>query len=123
MHAEAERLEHAASDELIDRMDEALGRPDHDPHGSPIPAEDGKIERTALRPLLEVPRDQPFVVAEVADQEPDRLRDAGAVGLFPGARVVVRGTGRDEGSLEIEVDGHRHTVHRSVAAAVSVRHA
>jgi len=121
VHAEAERLEHAASDALIDRMDEALGRPDHDPHGSPIPAEDGKMERTALRPLLEVPRDQPFVVGEVADQDPNRLRDAGAVGLFPGARVTVTGPGRDEGSLEIVVDGHRHTVGRNVAAAVAVR--
>lgn len=123
VHAEAERLEHAASDELIDRMDEALGRPDHDPHGSPIPAEDGQVERTVLRPLLEVPRDEPFVVGEVQDQEPDRLREAGAAGLFPGARVTVRGPGSTEGSLSIVVDGHRHTIDRSVAAAVSVHRA
>jgi DtxR family Mn-dependent transcriptional regulator len=123
VHIEAERLEHAASDELIAHMDEALGRPDHDPHGSPIPAPDGRVESAPFRPLLEVPRDQPFVVGEVLDQQPSRLRRAGAVGLFPGARVMVTGSGREEGSLEVVVDGHRHTVDRSVAAAVGVRRA
>jgi DtxR family Mn-dependent transcriptional regulator len=37
VHAEAHRLEHALSDEVVDRLDAWLGRPDHDPHGSPIP--------------------------------------------------------------------------------------
>jgi DtxR family Mn-dependent transcriptional regulator len=37
VHEEAERLEHAASEELIDRMDTAMGNPMHDPHGAPIP--------------------------------------------------------------------------------------
>ncbi len=123
VHREAERLEHAASDELIARMDEALGQPHHDPHGSPIPAADGQMERQSFRPLLEAPRDEPFVVEEVLDQEPARLRRAGAVGLFPGARVTVTGRGREEGSLEVLVDGRRRIVDRDVAAAVGVRRA
>lgn len=40
VHVEAERLEHAASEELVDRMASMLGDPLHDPHGSPIPARD-----------------------------------------------------------------------------------
>jgi DtxR family Mn-dependent transcriptional regulator len=44
VHDEAERLEHAASEELIDRMARALGDPAHDPHGAPIPSRDECFE-------------------------------------------------------------------------------
>ena len=46
VHHEAERLEHAASDELIDRMAAALENPSHDPHGAPIPTRAGEIAST-----------------------------------------------------------------------------
>lgn len=45
VHAEAERLEHAASEALIDRMAAALGDPEHDPHGAPIPRRGECFER------------------------------------------------------------------------------
>ena len=51
MHDEAERLEHAASDELIDRMAAAIGDPTTDPHGAPIPTRDGRVEEAPLRTL------------------------------------------------------------------------
>lgn len=123
VHAEAERLEHAASDELIDRMARAIGEPDEDPHGSPIPAADGQVDSRRVIPLVEAPPGEIFIVGEVQDQEPGRLREAGDAGLFPGVRVEVRGPGRDEGSLEVLVGGTSTTVRRSVAAAVSVREA
>src|SRR4030081_848537 len=50
-HAEAERLEHAVSDELIDRMARALGDPQYDPHGDPIPTAAGEIEEAELGSL------------------------------------------------------------------------
>ena len=53
VHDEAERLEHAASDELIDRMAAAIGEPSHDPHGAPIPTRDGRVERATLRTLAD----------------------------------------------------------------------
>ena len=56
VHAEAERLEHAASDVLIDRMAEALGEPSIDPHGSPIPTRDGELAETAWVPLADLGR-------------------------------------------------------------------
>src|SRR5688572_31016966 len=55
VHAEAERLEHAASDELIDRMAAAIGEPDVDPHGAPIPTREGSVEEPAYVSLSGLP--------------------------------------------------------------------
>src|SRR5437868_3884125 len=55
VHAEAERLEHAASDELIDRMASAIGEPMTDPHGAPIPTREGRIDERKHRSLAELP--------------------------------------------------------------------
>lgn len=53
VHAEAEDLEHVISDRLLDRMDEMLGRPTHDPHGDPIPDKDGKLTADHSFPLAD----------------------------------------------------------------------
>ena len=50
VHDDAEQLEHVVSDRLIERMDEMLGRPTHDPHGDPIPAADGSLTTQVLPP-------------------------------------------------------------------------
>src|SRR3954447_13543274 len=54
VHAEAEVLEHAISDELSERIAEALGNPTHDPHGDPIPTADGLIEERPTRTLADL---------------------------------------------------------------------
>ena len=91
VHEEAERLEHAASDTLIDRMADALGNPATDPHGAPIPTRGGEIDPTPGRPLDEVPPGTRVRVRSVADDNPERLRYCESVGLVPGARVLVTG--------------------------------
>src|SRR5215210_1545512 len=55
VHEEAEHLEHAVSERLIERIDEMLGRPAVDPHGDPIPDQDGNLERRPLDSLLSCP--------------------------------------------------------------------
>ncbi len=120
VHAEAERLEHAASDDLIDRMAGAMGDPSFDPHGSPIPSAEGDIEERPITRLTEVQEEVPAVVREVADEDPERLREAGALGLFPGTRVVViRENGPVEG-LTVRVGGEARTVDEELASAISV---
>src|ERR671910_3226667 len=54
VHAEAERLEHAVSDTLVERMAAVLGNPTVDPHGDPIPTSDGAIHEPASTPLTQV---------------------------------------------------------------------
>ena len=56
VHDEAEHLEHAVSDRLIERIDEMLGRPAADPHGDPIPGPEGTISRPEYDTLLTCPR-------------------------------------------------------------------
>lgn len=89
VHGEAERLEHAASDELVDRMAAALGEPRYDPHGAPIPSREGEIERPDLRPLADVEVGEPVALRQVGDDDPDRLRYLKALGLLPGTALLV----------------------------------
>ena len=84
VHAEAEVLEHAISDELTERIADALGNPTHDPHGDPIPAADGSIEETATRPLAELEPGDAGVFVRVSDSDPEMLRYLSDRGILPG---------------------------------------
>jgi len=119
VHGEAERLEHACSDELVDRMARALGEPVHDPHGAPIPARDGTIARRSLATLAETEEGARVVIREVADEDPDCLRFLGENGLLLGTIVTVKTTAPD-GPLAVEVRGEQRRVPRAAAAAVRV---
>ena len=89
VHDEAEQLEHAVSDRLIDRIDEMLGRPTTDPHGDPIPNADGAIPRQQLDSLLTCPVGTPLKVTRIADQDPAFLRFIEDNDLKPGQPVEV----------------------------------
>jgi DtxR family Mn-dependent transcriptional regulator len=89
VHAEADRLEHAVSDDLIERMARKLGDPHYDPHGAPIPTVEGEIEEAQLVPLAEVPIGAAVELRQVDDRDPERLRYLAAQSLTPGARLVV----------------------------------
>jgi DtxR family Mn-dependent transcriptional regulator len=89
VHAEADRLEHAASDELIDRMARALGDPDEDPHGAPIPSPEGVIASRDLVSLAEIGPGVEAVVREVPDEDSARLRELAAAGFLLGTRLIV----------------------------------
>lgn len=94
VHDEAERLEHAVSDRLIERMDEMLGRPAVDPHGDPIPTAQGVVEATDLPSLLSCPLGAAQRVARVCDQRTEFLRLVARQGLMPGSELEV--VGRDD---------------------------
>jgi DtxR family Mn-dependent transcriptional regulator len=89
VHEEAERLEHAVSDPLIERMALALGNPSVDPHGDPIPAPDGTIAELVYTPLSEVPVGQSVELRRVETGHAERLRYFAAHGLVPGATLRV----------------------------------
>ena len=97
VHEEAEHLEHAVSDRLIERIDEMLGRPSADPHGDPIPDQSGVLERRPLETLLTCPLNVPVIVSRVTDQDPEFLRFVERHELMPGAvvQVEVRETAAD----------------------------
>src|SRR6476660_6418608 len=89
VHDEAERLEHAVSDTLVERMAAALGHPVVDPHGDPIPDADGSIHELAATPLSDVAVGETVEVRRVTAGDPDRLRYLASVGLTPGAVLTV----------------------------------
>ncbi len=89
VHEEAERLEHAISERLLERMDEMLGYPSVDPHGDPIPDATGRLQELDLSSLATCPLSETLVVARVRDQDPDFLRVVERRGLMPGSRVIV----------------------------------
>ena len=82
-------MEHAVSDELIERMAGALGDPRYDPHGEPIPTAAGDIEELEMVRLSDAAIGQMLELREVATQDPARLRYFAEQGLTPGARLVV----------------------------------
>lgn len=118
VHEEAERLEHAASDALIDRMARALGEPSVDPHGSPIPTRDGEIADTPWVPLEALDIESGGVVREVSDENAEALRRLASLGLFPGTHVRVLGATGDRARLD--VDGREVAIDRALARAVFV---
>ena len=89
VHEEAEQLEHAVSDRLIERIDSMLGHPAHDPHGDPIPNADGVIEQRHLDSLLTCPLGTPLKVTRIADQDPKFLHFIEENDLKPGQPVQV----------------------------------
>ena len=89
VHEEAERLEHAVSERIIERMDEMLGRPAVDPHGDPIPTAEGTIARPDHLDLLAAPIGAALVIQRVVDQGADFLRFVERNHLVPGTEVVI----------------------------------
>lgn len=109
VHAEAERLEHAISPRLLDRLDEMLGRPRVDPHGDPIPAggagRSREPARGALVPLGECAEGARVVIGRILDQDEDFLRFIARTGLRPGTRVRIGRIDPRAGTLELRPDG------------------
>lgn len=105
VHEEAERLEHAVSDELIERMAMALGNPQYDPHGAPIPTKDGAVETVAYTPLAEVPVGSVAELREVSDKDPEMLRFLASLSLRPGVSFEVIARQPFRGPVTIRISG------------------
>ena len=89
VHEEAEHLEHAVSDKVLERMDALLGHPSVDPHGDPIPTSKGKVSSPKLQSLAECELNRPVRIARIADQEPAFLQFLHKNGLTPGVSLTV----------------------------------
>ncbi len=89
VHQEAERIEHAVSPLFVERLSAALGNPDLDPHGDPIPDEDGALPSSDLVPLSSLVVDQGGEIVQIRHQEPETLRSLARLGLIPGESIRV----------------------------------
>ena len=120
LHAEADRLEHALSEELEAHIDRTLGFPTHDPHGDPIPGPDLKLSRMVTAPLSTLEPGDKAVVSRVPDSDGELLRYLAELKLTPGNSVEVRDSAPFEGPLTIRVEGQEHAISRELAAKIGV---
>jgi len=120
VHDEAERLEHAVSERLIDRIDEMLGRPATDPHGDPIPTPEGRITPAQHDSLLTAPTGTPLVVARVIDQDADFLRFVEQRGLVPGRGVQIEARDVASDAVVLRLDGGVESIGSRAAAKILV---
>lgn len=121
VHAEAEELEHAVSDRLIERMDDMLGYPSADPHGDPIPDIHGVVEEVVLPSLLVCEVAVPLRVARVGDQSPEFLQLLEKRDLKPGSSVRVESRDEAADAVELRLDsGERMTLGARAASKIFV---
>jgi DtxR family Mn-dependent transcriptional regulator len=120
VHREAERLEHVLSDELEESIDRALGYPETDPHGDPIPTRNLEIAPDAALELGALEPGQAAVVRQVPDGDPLLLRYLGQLGLVPDARVELVDKAPFGGPVTVSVEGARQALGVDLAARIRV---
>ena len=111
VHDEAEVLEHALSDRLLDKIDDQLGRPTRDPHGDPIPSRDGVVDQPSAALLRHATAGETVFVARISDRDPLLLRHLEAEGFTIDCSLTVASAepfavalGEREGTLELSPD-------------------
>lgn len=115
VHDQAEKLEHAVSEDLVERMSRALGNPRFDPHGDPIPAADGQIADVTTTPLPEIPIGESVTIARVDTGSAERLRWLADAGLVPGACVTMLDHQPFNGPVTVSLNGGRRVIGRELA--------
>lgn len=116
VHDEAERLEHAVSDVLVERMAEALGNPRFDPHGDPIPDADGAMDVPTYTAVAALERNETALLHRVDTGDADRLRYIADAGLVPGAEVTLIGREPFEGPVTVRVGAEVRVIAHDLAA-------
>lgn len=120
VHEEAERLEHAVSDELVDRMAAAIGEPLTDPHGDPIPTRDGVIDETRHERLSDLAAGQRSRVKRVSDDDGELLRYLAKIGIRPGVQVTLTERAPFDGPLTLRIGRSSVQVGPALASRVLV---
>jgi DtxR family transcriptional regulator, Mn-dependent transcriptional regulator len=120
VHVEADRLEHALSEELEAHIDRTLGFPTRDPHGDPIPGPDLKLERSVLTPLSALEPGAKATVERVPDGDGDLLRYLSELKLVPGSRLQMRELAPFDGPVTVRVGGADHAISRELAGQIAV---
>lgn len=104
IHDEAEELEHAISEKVLEKLDEFLGRPSHDPHGDPIPTKRGTLPTASTRSLLDCGPGDIVGIESIQDQGKDFLQFARKKKLVPGRKIEVIQNDQMADSMELRID-------------------
>jgi DtxR family Mn-dependent transcriptional regulator len=120
VHAEADRLEHALSEELEARIDASLGYPTHDPHGDPIPDANLELPSAQRRVLADLGEGERATVSRVPDEDTELLRYLADLALVPGESVELVRRGPFGGPLTVLTRGSQHAIARELAEQIGV---
>jgi DtxR family transcriptional regulator, Mn-dependent transcriptional regulator len=120
VHDEAEVLEHAVSDRLVDALDARLGHPDRDPHGDPIPTREGAVPAPPAEPLDLLQAGARVRVARIADNDPQVLRYFDELGVALDTELVVLERKDFAGTLTVQVAGRGSPQEVGLTAAGAV---
>jgi DtxR family Mn-dependent transcriptional regulator len=120
VHAEADRLEHALSEELEAAIDQSLGFPTHDPHGDPIPSAKLELANADARSVADLEPGEHATVRRVPDTDSELLRYLDELGLVPGERVELRAAAPFDGPLTVSARGQEHAISRELALRISI---
>lgn len=118
VHDEAERLEHAVSDTLVERMAKVLGDPQEDPHGDPIPGPDGSLAELVYVPLANLAVGDEAEIRRVNTSQPDRLRYIGTAGLTPGTHVELVAREPFQGPIRLKVGNREQIIGHELAGMI-----
>jgi DtxR family Mn-dependent transcriptional regulator len=121
VHEEAEHMEHAVSDWLVDRIDAYLGHPSADPHGDPIPKADGTVAAGADRALADCAVGKQLRLARVTDQSPEFLRYLSQAGLEIGTEMALVANEANRDSVTVQLAGKEKKLSREAAGKLMVR--
>ena len=119
VHAEAELLEHALSEELEAKIDEELGFPTRDPHGDPIPDRELRLIHGESQTLLDLEPGARASIARVPDGDSELLRYLGELGLVPDARVEVLAQAPFGGPVTVRTALGEHAISRELADRIA----
>jgi DtxR family Mn-dependent transcriptional regulator len=120
VHQEAEKLEHFISEEFEQKMAEILGEPTSDPHGAPIPAKNGKIQKRNLSVLSSVKTGEKVTIKQVSDRDPEKLRYLAQIGILPDIVVVVSKKAPFEGPISVKIGKKQHHLGRALTDQIFV---
>jgi len=120
LHDEADRLEHALSEDLEARIDAVLGHPTHDPHGDPIPDPELTLLAEPIRPLASLGEGDEATVRRVPDGDADLLRYLSEIGLVPGCQFKLRSIEPFNGPMTLALDGNDRVISQELATRIGV---
>ena len=120
VHEVAEQLEHIRSDKLIEKLDEFLGYPTQDPHGDPIPDQDGSFEKVSKKTLAEMPVGSISRIVSVRDTSAAFLQYVSEMGMDLRTKIEILDKQEFDNSLHIRVKDKTYRVSEKFSANVYV---
>jgi len=120
-HNEACRFEHCLSNDIVKKLEKALGHPKTCPHGNPIPTKDGNLLEEKSQPLTSLNKKERGIIVKITEENPDLLRYLEKMRLFPGTVLEIVDKAPFNGPITIRENENRHAISRDIASTIQVK--